>query len=375
VISTEPRSAPHDIAALRTAAYGLLRRDPHHRDAHLRLYEIEQMLHQPVAAIAHLRAALRDSRVVSQRPAAGAAPIAVVAISRVGAWEANIPLELVLDERRFALHRFYLDDGDDERVFQAAFPNAAVVFNTIAESDDAQPALALAQRLIARLGRRALNPPSLVASLGRDRVAARFAASLDIVAPAVERARAAALLEHPVTAPLVVRPIGSQAGIGLARVDDAASLHAYLAGRNDRAYYIMPFVDYASADGWYRKYRVIFVNGVAFPYHLAISPRWMIHYYNAPMDDNAWMRAEEAAFIARTTPFAGRAGEALREIAAAIPLDYFGIDCAVLADGRLLLFEADAAMLVHATDDPERYGYKRPGFERIADALSALLLG
>ena len=49
-----------EIESLRALAYEVLRRDPAARDAHLRLYEIEQMLGRPAAAIAHLRMALRS---------------------------------------------------------------------------------------------------------------------------------------------------------------------------------------------------------------------------------------------------------------------------------------------------------------------------
>jgi hypothetical protein len=118
----------------------------------------------------------------------------------------------------------------------------------------------------------------------------------------------------------------------------------------------------------------MFVEGTPYACHLAISPRWMIHYYNAAMAEHQWMRDEEARFIADLDAvFTGTAAQALREIAAAIPLEYFGIDCAITRDGRLLLFEADAAMLVHGTDPPGLYPYKRAGFERIQTALTALL--
>jgi hypothetical protein len=114
---------------------------------------------------------------------------------------------------------------------------------------------------------------------------------------------------------------------------------------------------------------------VPYACHLAISPRWMIHYYNAAMAEHQWMRDEEARFIGDLgTVFTGTPAEALREIAAAIPLEYFGIDCAIAPDGRLLLFEADAAMLVHGTDPPDLYPYKRAGFQRIQQALNAFLL-
>ena len=101
----------------------------------------------------------------------------------------------------------------------------------------------------------------------------------------------------------------------------------------------------------------------------------MIHYYNAAMADHQWMRDEESRFIANLeSVFAGPLHAALTEIAAAIPLEYFGIDCAIAKDGRLLLFEADAAMLVHGTDPPDLYPYKRAGFQRIQSALMTLLL-
>ena len=132
----------------------------------------------------------------------------------------------------------------------------------------------------------------------------------------------------------------------------------------------MPFVDYRNDDGFFRKYRVMFVDGKPYACHLAISPRWMIHYYNAAMADHEWMREEEARFIANLDAvFTGRLRDALDEISAAIPLEYFGIDCAIARDDRLLLFEADAAMLVHGTDPPDLYPYKRAGFKRIKSAL------
>ena len=122
---------------------------------------------------------------------------------------------------------------------------------------------------------------------------------------------------------------------------------------------------------------MMFVGGPKpFACHLAISPRWMIHYYNAAMADHQWMRDEEAALHREheTAYLPDGLPMRLSEIAAAIPLDYFGIDCAIAPDGRLLLFEADAAMLVHGTDPIELYTpNKRAGFARIKDGLDRLL--
>ena len=352
-----------EIESLRALAYQVLRTDPNSRDAHLRLYEVEQMLGLPDAAIGHLRLALRASRIITLPAKQLPATLTLLALTRVARWEANTPLELIIDDQHVTLHRYYID-SEDSGLPGEALPPYDVLFNSIAESDDAANALRLAHVFAEREQRKPLNVPEAVAAIGRTGVAAMFAHSQNIVAPPIERASAAALASRNVTSSLIVRPVGSQAGIGLARVDDTAALRAYLAERADPAYFVMPFVDYSDADGFFRKYRIMFVAGKAYPCHLAISPRWMIHYYNAAMADNQWMRDEEARFIAdMDSIFTGRLAEALQELAAAIPLDYFGIDCAILSDGRLLLFEADAAMLVHGTDPQELYPYKRAGFE------------
>jgi hypothetical protein len=366
-----------DLEEVRRLAYALLRREPESREAHLRLYEIEQMLGRPDAAVAHLRRALAASRIITFPARVERSALTVLALYRVASWEANLPFELVVDEGRTTVHRLYIDDADTERTFDGfELPPHDVVLNAIAESDRARPALWAAERLAERSRVPVINRPSQVVELGRERVARRFARAADVLAPAVERVTFAQLAARPVTTPLVVRPVGSQAGVDLDKIDDAGALRAYLTAHPHERYFVMPFVDYRSPDGLYRKYRIMFVNGTPFAYHLAISPRWMIHYYNAAMQDNAWMRAEEAHFLENFDGvFSGRLAAAVGEIAAGVPLTYFGIDCGIAPDGRLLLFEADAAMLVHGTDDPDLYGYKRAAFGRVQAALAQAIEG
>ena len=56
-----------------------------------------------------------------------------------------------------------------------------------------------------------------------------------------------------------------------------------------------------------------------------------------------------------------------------IGLEYFGIDCSIDRDGRVLVFEADPAMLVHSSDPPELYPYKREFIPRIYRAIEAMI--
>ncbi|MEB0001239.1 hypothetical protein QN367_19460, partial [Cryobacterium sp. RTS3] len=54
--------------------------------------------------------------------------------------------------------------------------------------------------------------------------------------------------------PLIIRPLGSHAGTNLDKVDDRAQLAGYLSRVDAADFYLSRFVDYRSADGWFRKY-------------------------------------------------------------------------------------------------------------------------
>jgi hypothetical protein len=219
-----------------------------------------------------------------------------------------------------------------------------------------------------------LNDPQLVPRTSRTAIARMFADST-----AVAVASTAAVTRRTVHArrppyPFLIRPLDSHAGNDLAKIADENELRTYLeALAHIEEFYVAPFIDYRNADGYYRKYRIMFVDGVPYPVHLAISPRWMIHYYNAAMADNAWMRDEEHAFLRdMDAVFDGVRADGLREIAQAIPLDYFGIDCSIAPDGRVLLFEASTAMIVHLRDPVDLYPYKAQYVPRVIAALERL---
>ena len=100
----------------------------------------------------------------------------------------------------------------------------------------------------------------------------------------------------------------------------------------------------------------------------------MVHYLNAGMDDSAAKRALEADAMARfDETFAARHAAALAEIDRRIGLPYVGMDCAETPDGRLLVFEVDNAMIVHAMDDEAMFPYKKPAMAKIFTAFRQLL--
>ena len=160
--------------------------------------------------------------------------------------------------------------------------------------------------------------------------------------------------------PIIIRPRGSHAGDGLAKIDDRASLGRYLPERPDQEFFVSRFVDYANDDGLFRKYRIVFVDGRAYACHMAIADRWDIWYLNAGMAFSDEQARGGGEFHARrsTMMFAVRHRQALAAMAERVGLDYFTVDCAENKSGELLIFEADNTAVVHNMDSPEVFPYK-----------------
>jgi hypothetical protein len=318
------------------------------------------------------------------RPAAAAPPkLRLLALMQPGDFMANTPLDFLLEGSGVELIQYYLDGPPDP----ALAPEHDVAFLAVGESPEAQALLAQLGPSLRAWPRPVLNArPEVTAGLTREGVCARLAGRPGLLSPPVRRiARAelaliAAGLAQPSSLgagygfPFIVRPIGTHAGCGMEKVESAAELAAYLAGEAAEAFHATVFVDYSGADGLYRKYRIVFIQGRPFISHLAVSPRWMVHYLNADMAGNAANRAEEAQAMAGFDDgFARRHAEAIESLCEAIPLDYFGVDCAETPDGRLLIFEADVAMIVHAMDPADLYPYKPPAMAKLFAAFVAML--
>ena len=176
----------------------------------------------------------------------------------------------------------------------------------------------------------------------------------------------------PFSCPVLARPAGTHGGDDFEKFDDLAALSDFLKTRHGEDHYIIEYVDYASPDGHFRKYRFIFVGQEILPYHLAIGDGWKVHHVSTDMANQPWMQQEEAAFLANPgAVFSASHYEGLRELRGRIGLDYFGIDCALDSCGDLLVFEVNASMLVH--DDNAEFPYKDPHVRAIKAAFDAML--
>ena len=340
--------------------------DPQAADVRLGYAERLRLFGDGIAAREHLHAALTQSRVFSEK-ATDEEQVRIVALCAPSFWEDNIALDLLVDRARVTVHKQYL--GSETPIAQCG-----VLFNAIADCNDAA-LLAEAERAVEGLApRRCLNHPRLLSRTARTYLSESGVLGAHAVVPATRRVakQRLALGEVPVAFPALIRPLHSHRGAGLQLVRSAGDLHTYLQKSLESEFYMSDFRDYRSADGYYRKYRFIFVAGRPYPYHLAISSEWMVHYFSAQMHEYEWMREEEAAFLKEPFEvFGPRAQQAFGMLARSLELDYFGVDCSVL-DGEVLVFEANANMLVHSLDALDLFAYKMPAVQKIRDAFEAL---
>jgi hypothetical protein len=296
----------------------------------------------------------------------------------------NTPIEFLLENSGIELLTLYVVAGIELPV---PLPDHDVAIVIASDSDQCCEALRKIDHLAPRWPRPLLNPPRLVGHLDRDKLHRLLSDidGLDIpVTAAATRAQLSVLAQSntgladlavDLRFPIIVRPMGSHAGVGLARIDDRAAIGGYLAERPEQEFFVSRFVDYAGDDGLFRKYRIVVVDGRPYACHMAIADRWDIWYLNAGMAFSESKRAEEENFM-RTfdQAFAARHQHALAAMIERIGLDYFTVDCAENRRGELLIFEADNTAVVHNMDSPELFPYKAPQMRLVFEAFAAMLV-
>jgi glutathione synthase/RimK-type ligase-like ATP-grasp enzyme len=297
----------------------------------------------------------------------------------------NTPIEFLLEHSGIELLTLYVVDDVELPV---PLPNHDIAIVIASDSEECRPALCKIERAAAQWPRPLLNPPHLVDNLDRDKLHRLLSGIEGLEIPATE-AVSRAQLTHLLTPagspddiaeglrfPIIVRPRGSHAGVGLGKVDDRAALGRYLAERSESEFFVSRFVDYANEDGLFRKYRIVFIDGRAYACHMAVADRWDIWYLNAGMYHSEEKRLEEASFMRNfDVAFAFRHRRALAALAERVGLDYFTVDCAENSAGELLIFEADNTAVVHNMDSPDLFPYKAPQMHKLFDAFAAMLVG
>lgn len=348
--------------------------DPAQSMAHYGLSRIAAIEGDDATALRHQRAALGNVATSTAQATDRHAPTLLLLASRdqlgaVGAqWIAGSALRVVT---------LLVEDRTD-----GALPAHHAIFNTITDADRNEDALRAAARIVAGADAPVINAPTAVLETSRLRLAGRLAGIEGAVLPRVasisreqlSRSGASLPAEHDFGMPLLLRSKGFHSGQHFVRVERAASLAAAADALPGDELLAIEYVDARSDDGHFRKYRMMIVDGVLYPLHLAVADEWKVHYFSAGMAANAQRRREDEAFLADPRAAIGDgAMRVLEQIAQRLALDYAGIDFALDARGRVLVFEANATMTVPAPPTGAQWDYRRTHVTRILDATRRML--
>ncbi len=365
-------------ASARTHYEKALRLKPDHAGAHQGLGCILADEGDSIGSAQHWRLGFESRPIVTLPYRGDRPPVSVLLL--VAAAGGNVAMRNFLDDRVFQTHIVFVEYFDVAN----PLPPHRLVINAIGDADLAAPALSAARSLLAITRAPIINAPSAVSATGRSDNARRLAKIPGVVTPGAETLPRSllegpdavnVLKRHGFEFPLLIRSPGFHTGLHFVRVENIVELPQALNELPGNELTVMRYLDARGNDGKSRKYRVMMIDGELYPLHLAIASAWKIHYFTAEMADNPEHRAEDSDFLERMPSVLGaKAMAALIEIQKRLGLDYAGIDFGLSADGEILLFEANAAMVVNPPEPDEKWAYRRAAVDRIYAAVRTMLL-
>lgn len=359
-----------------------LRIDPNMSQAHAGMYYTLTRFGETEAAKHHQRLGFDRKNFFTNVYRGNTPPVPVLLL--VSSAGGNTPIEKLVNDSVYQTYVVVTDFYD----LSNPLPEHKLVINGIGDVDVSREALVAAESLLAHTSAPVLNAPKAVIATGRCENAKRLRDIPGVIAPLTQTfsyAELAAsdgdqvLLRNGFKFPLLLRVPGFHMGELFVKVESPGELGTALAqlpgaDRSDAEVLAIEYLDARGVDGYCRKYRAMMVDGELYPLHLAISPNWKIHYFSSDMADKPDHRAEEALFLADMPQVLGpKAMKALTKLQAVIGLDYGGIDFGLNLNGDVLLFEANATMVVEHPGPDEMWNYRRSAVDRIHNAVHQMI--
>lgn len=253
----------------------------------------------------------------------------------------------------------------------------SLVFNQIADPDTHAGSLSRCATLCRQLSVPVINHPDRVMATTRDGVAEALQGIPGVQMPLTVRV-------NP-SSPDEVFALASVAGIELPFIARLAGFHngrnmVLLRSREDldllhvlpfdgRDFYLTQFVDFRNERGVYTKTRVAMIDGEPCFRSFLYDRSWMIHSGSRQfMDEHPDIYSDEE-MTEKQTSVPDAAKPAFQQIKDRLGLDYFGVDCHINRDGRVLIFEANVTMNLLAKSPMERSNTA----EKLRDRTKALI--
>ncbi len=255
------------------------------------------------------------------------------------------------------------------------------VLNLVAEPDHSPNTLEVLQLMLRGYGGRVINRPEAVLRTSRAEVANVLHGIPGLLVPRIVRfsggdpdAALAAVTGAGVNFPLIIRRTATHRGRTMVLVEDEEQFLSAIATEDE--YFAIEFVDYRSADGLYRKHRIWSFGGRQVLRHLAITEHWIVHVApgNEYMIGRPELIDEEVRLMERVEgAFPDQVHAVVEEIGRRLGLDYFGVDFGFHPDGRMVLFEANAAMTFFPLVVDPRFAFRQQLFDPAQRAVMAML--
>jgi tetratricopeptide (TPR) repeat protein len=359
-------------------------RNTAHAHQGLALVYFEEGNHE-LAAYHHAQGyALETVRVFQNQGNASPKSLLVFIAGRGG----DVPWRSVVDSAYFKVHTIAVDYFKSMSNGVNSLPMHDLIFNAIGDADSSAESLNKAIDLIDSCGndppRPLINDPIAVLKTGRLNNARRFGFLEGVRTPKTYLLKRGeldhlALLEQTLAQtlefPLVVRSLGFQTGQHFEYVADFQDLIKFARTLPGDQLLLMEFLNACDKKGFFRKYRVMSINGELFPLHLALSKHWKVHYFSAAMKDSPENRVEEQHFLEHMNQSIGRSAfEALKTISELVGLDYAGIDFGLSDTGEVLFFEANSTMVMALPPVESIWDYRRGAILAAKHAATQMLI-
>jgi tetratricopeptide (TPR) repeat protein len=299
----------------------------------------------------------------------------------------NYPIQLAKDlSHRYRMAGIYFGAGP-ERVAQFKSWQPDVVINNVTNAEFLRTG-DIAQRLqafIAPIAPRVINPPQAARQCTRQNNPFTLAGIDGLILPKVRRyqrdmSRIDALIariEDGTDYPMIVRGVYEQKARNMVLVRDRAELGEAIAGVDRSQFYVIQYMGQKHAHDTSRRMRAFFAGGKPTILWVDYARRWIVQS-RAFIDlqiyrDHPDLLEQANAIIRNPRQELGdKALDVIAAVGRTIPLDIFGMDFDVDADGNVVFFETNATMRMQV-NAPEEFPYPPEARERLFDAIDQFL--